>query len=474
MKKENQNIEFKESWNDEYIKWICGFANAFGGTIYIGINDNGDIIGLNDAHKLLEDIPNKVRDILGIIVDVNVLTQDNKEYIEIIVEPQLNPVNYKGQYHYRSGATKQELKGNALNKFMLEKHGKHWDSIPIMNLTIDELEEKAFENFKQKASKTQRISGEDLKLSNKLLLENLYLLDQNLLKRAGALLFFEQPEKYITGAFIKIGFFQNESDLIYHDEIHGNLFHQVDKTMELLLSKYMSAIISYQGVNRIETFPYPESALREAVINAIVHKDYSSRIPIQISVYPEKIIIWNPGELPKGWDIKKLTSEHPSYPFNPDIANAFFRAGIIESWGRGILKIIKDCINHGLISPSYNTHFSGLQIVLFYAKNKQKFAQKTAQKIAQKTAQKTAQKKGTEKAVLIKKNEKIESKKIKLQNRQKNLKLIEKNNQITSVQLANELDVSIRTIASHLSDLKKENILKRVGPDKGGYWLIME
>jgi ATP-dependent DNA helicase RecG len=246
VKKENQNIEFKESWNDEYIKWICGFANAFGGTIYIGINDNGDIIGLNDAHKLLEDIPNKVRDILGIIVDVNVLTQDNKEYIEIIVEPQLNPVNYKGQYHYRSGATKQELKGNALNKFMLEKHGKHWDSIPIMNLNIDELEEKAFENFKQKASKTQRISGEDLKLSNKLLLENLYLLDQNLLKRAGALLFFEQPEKYITGAFIKIGFFQNESDLIYHDEIHGNLFHQVDKTMELLLSKYMSAIISYQ------------------------------------------------------------------------------------------------------------------------------------------------------------------------------------------------------------------------------------
>jgi ATP-dependent DNA helicase RecG len=478
LKKESQNIEFKESWNDEYIKWICGFANAFGGTIYIGIKDNGDVLGVYDAQKLLEDIPNKVRDILGILVDVNVLTKENKEYLEIIVEPQLNPVNYKGQYHYRTGTTKQELKGSALNKFMLEKHGKHWDGVPVMNLTIDELEENAFINFKEKASKTQRVSKEQLQQSNKLLLEKLLLLDQNLIKRAGVLLFYGNPEKFISGAYIKMGFFKNESDLIYHDEIHGNLFHQVDKTMDLLLSKYMSAIISYQGVNRIERFPYPESALREAVVNAIVHKDYSSSIPIQISVYPDKLIIWNSGELPNGWDIKRLTSEHPSYPFNPDIANAFFRAGIIESWGRGILKIMKDCINYGLISPRYNTHFSGLQIILFYKNAAQKTAQKTAQKVAQKTTQKIAQKKNivsidfTDK---IKKNESEKNaKKNAKQNRQKILKIIQKNNQITSVQMANELDVSIRTIANYLSDLKKEKILKRIGPDKGGYWLIVE
>jgi ATP-dependent DNA helicase RecG len=151
-----------------------------------------------------------------------------------------------------------------------------------------------------------------------------------------------------------------------------------------------------------------------------------------------------------------------------------FRAGIIESWGRGILKIMKDCINYGLISPRYNTHFSGLQIILFY-KNA---AQKTTQKVAQKTAQKVAQKKDivsidfTDK---IKKNESEKNgKKIARQNRQKILKIIQKNNQITSVQMANELDVSIRTIANYLSDLKKEKILKRIGPDKGGYWLIIE
>ena len=103
---ENQNTEWKESWRDEYLKWICGFANAQGGKIYIGTDDKGNVIGVQDSKKLLEDIPNKVRDILGIIVDVNLLSQEDKDYIEICVNPSSYPVNDKGEYHYRSGSTK--------------------------------------------------------------------------------------------------------------------------------------------------------------------------------------------------------------------------------------------------------------------------------------------------------------------------------------------------------------------------------
>jgi len=109
--KENQDIEFKRLWKDEYIKWICGFANAKGGKIYIGVDDFGQDIGIDNAKKLLEDIPNKIRDILGIIVDVNMKTKDSNEYLEINIEPHTYPINFKGQYHYRSGSTKQELKG---------------------------------------------------------------------------------------------------------------------------------------------------------------------------------------------------------------------------------------------------------------------------------------------------------------------------------------------------------------------------
>ena len=111
MTQESQNIEFKESWRDEYLKWICGFANAQGGTLYIGVSDNGEVCGLQDAKILMEDIPNKVRDLLGILVDVNLKAEDGKEYLEIITESYPYPISYRGHYYQRSGATNQELKG---------------------------------------------------------------------------------------------------------------------------------------------------------------------------------------------------------------------------------------------------------------------------------------------------------------------------------------------------------------------------
>ena len=96
---ESQNIEYKQSWRDEYLKWICGFANANGGSIFIGKDDTGNVVGLADAKKLLEEIPNKVRDVLGVLADVNLHTTNQGDFIEIIVEGYPYPVNYKGQYH---------------------------------------------------------------------------------------------------------------------------------------------------------------------------------------------------------------------------------------------------------------------------------------------------------------------------------------------------------------------------------------
>jgi ATP-dependent DNA helicase RecG len=229
MTKENQNIEWKESWRDEYIKWICGFANAQGGTLYIGINDNGIVSGVDDAEKLLEDIPNKVRDVLGIMVNVNLLSENNLLYIEIIVEPYPYPINYKGKYHFRSGSTKQELKGLALNKFLLEKTGKHWDAMPQPFVKVADLETRAFDYLRKQAARSKRVDTIVLNEPNEALLIHLNLLENDLLKRAGFLLFHPMPDRYITGAYVKIGFFASQSDILYHDEVHGTLFEQVEK-----------------------------------------------------------------------------------------------------------------------------------------------------------------------------------------------------------------------------------------------------
>ena len=351
---ETQNIEYKSSWRDEYLKWICGFANANGGTIFIGKDDKGNIVGVAEAKKLLEDIPNKVRDVLGILVDVNLQETTEGDYLEIVVEPYPNPVNYKGQYHYRSGATKQELKGVALDKFLLQKQGKRWDSVTIPKVTIADLKQETLAFFRERGIRSKRlpdtISQDDLEQ----LLENLNLIEEGNLKRAAILLFHPNPEKFITGAYVKIGSFQREADLVFQDEVHGNLIEQVEKTIELLFTKYIKAIISYEGIHRVETYEYPKEAVREALLNAIAHKDYSGLTPIQIRVYRDKLMIWNEGTLPENWTLEKLLQSHSSRPYNPDIANAFFRCGYVESWGRGVRIMAELCEAQGLPQPFYN------------------------------------------------------------------------------------------------------------------------
>ncbi len=369
---EQQNIEYKSSWHDDYLKWICGFANAHGGTLFIGKDDDGNVKHLANSRKLLEDIPNQVRDLLGLMVDVNLHTEGGTDYLEIVVEPYPFPISLRGKYYYRSGSTLQELKGAALAKFLLQRQGKKWDGVPVPNVTAKELKNDTFDFFRKKATKSNRLEQEDLDGTNQELLESLqlYLEDEKMLKRAAVLLFHPKPEKYVTGANIKIGFFESDDELKFQDEVKGNLLEQAEKALDLLKTKYTQAIISYQDGSREETFTFPEEAVREALYNAITHKDYSSGIPIQISIYPNKMIFWNEGQLPENWTVEKLTQKHPSKPHNPDIANTFFRAGYIESWGRGTIKMINACKGHKIAPPIFSNIPPDFQVELIKYTNK--------------------------------------------------------------------------------------------------------
>lgn len=366
---ENQNLEYKETWRDEYLKWICGFANADGGKLYIGIDDSGHVVGVDKAKKLSEDIPNKIQDTLGIIADVNLLTDPSSqnEYIEIVVEPYPYPINYRGQYHYRSGSTKQELKGQALNKFIIERTGKRWDGIPVPRLSIADLSSEALRRFCRQAAKSNRVDAEVLNDSVEHLLHDLHLIDDatGLLKRAAVLLFHPDPEKYISGAYIKIGFFRTtDDDLAFQDEIHGPLMLQVDRAIDLLTTKYLTYAITYEGFTRQEKPAFPASALRETLLNAIAHKDYADAAPIQISVYPDHIVFWNAGQLPDNWTLENLLQKHPSRPHNPDIANALFRSGDIETWGRGFRKIIQSTLEQKQLPPQID-YQSGMMLTFY-------------------------------------------------------------------------------------------------------------
>ncbi len=240
-----------------------------------------------------------------------------------------------------------------MNKFLLERIGKKWDSVPIPNVQVEDLKLETFTFFKEKGIKSGRLEEESRNNTPLQVLENLKLVDKNILNRAAIMLFHPDPEKFVSGAYIKIGFFRTDSDLLFQDEIHGNLFEQVEKTMDLLLTKYTKALISYEGLTRVETHEYPKDALREAVLNAVAHKDYMGPYPIQISVYADKIMIWNYGRLPENWTVEDLLDKHSSQPRNPDIATAFFRSGYVESWGRGMEKMKNLCLDAKIIVPQF-------------------------------------------------------------------------------------------------------------------------
>jgi ATP-dependent DNA helicase RecG len=290
MTRENQNIEWKESWRDEYLRWVSGFANGQGGVLVIGRNDRGEPVGVADGSKLLADLPNKIRDLLGIMVDVN-----------------------------------------------------------------------------------------------------------------------------------------------------------------LLRTKYMKAAISYQGIQRIERFPVPYEALRETVLNALVHRDYAVPAPIQIRVYEHKLRVWNPAVLPDGWDLEKLLGAHASHPYNPDVANAFFRSGEIESWGRGIEKIFSACRRAD--TPPPNIHVDGHDLWVKFVFSPQYMAAiqgETGSKksTAQKTIQKTAQ---------------------------KILDILKSDPEISRAKIAEQLgDITESGVKYHLAKMKREGLIRRVGPDKGGHWEVLK
>ena len=362
---ENQNVEYKESWRDEYLKWICGFANAQGGRIYIGVDDNHEVVGMSDSKRLMEDIPNKIVTTLGIVAEVNLHKADGREYIEIVVSPSNVPIAFKGQYHYRSGSTKQELKGVALQQFLLKKMGLSWDDMPVPYATMEDIDRSAIDYFLRRSISSERMDEEEQNASTEDVLRNLDLITpEGELKSAAILLFGKRVHKFFPAAEFKIGRFHNdESDLIIQDVVDCNLIQMAGKVMDLLRSRYLVSPIRYEGMQRIEELEIPQKALRELIYNAIVHKLYSGPA-ILMRVFDKSVELWNYGLLPEELTPADLMKKHASYPRNRNIASVFYKAGFIESWGRGYKKIREEFEKAGHPVPTVEESGGGVLVTI--------------------------------------------------------------------------------------------------------------
>lgn len=362
--KEQQNIEFKQSWHDDYLKWVCGFANAQGGIIFIGKNDNGIVVGVDDYKKLMDEIPNKIKNSMGITGEVNLHEATGKYFIEIKTQSYSVPISLIGRYYYRSGSTKQELTGAALNEFLLKKSGKTWDDVIEPRASFEDINNKTVATFLKASENAGRLPEND-GLTLPELLEKLRLTENGKLKRAAIILFGKDPAKFYPNTFVKIGRFgKDDADIKFQETEEGNLIELLHAVLNQLNHKFLTRPIDFEGMHRIEKGEYPVSAIREMLLNALVHRNYMGA-PIQIRVYDDKINIWNEGSLPDGLTLDALKRSHSSRPRNPIIADVSFKGGYIDAWGRGTIKILDTCKLADLPEPEMKEQDGGFIITLF-------------------------------------------------------------------------------------------------------------
>lgn len=468
---ESQKIEYKSSWQEEYFSWLAGYANSKGGELYVGVNDDGYVIGLDDSTMefLLDRLPNQITSILGITVGIeheyvvergaNVkysfvpddiaskpenlyvrgtltekvledidkdpnnikdVTNDVKrlfneapgfvkqlrkstelrqniiknlkiwrkknpvyensdgtlDYVVISVTSFPYGISYHGRYYIRSGGTTKELNGAELSTFLMKRMGKSWDGLPIGGIRVSDLDVLAIQAYRDKSVNRNRHTIEEVYVSDDQIISDLKLFDKSeegkgQLLRGAMLMFHPDPEQYVAGAYIKIAYFAPEgayganksTDIIYHDDIHGPLMTQADKVMDILYTKYLKALISYDGLQRIETFMTTPDVLREVVLNAINHKVYESGNPILISVYDDRIIVFNEGYWPfDEIDVEKVYEWHSSYPHNPVLSSIFYNSGEIESYGSGFQKIKAACDKQNTPYPIVTATPRGIKV----------------------------------------------------------------------------------------------------------------
>lgn len=345
--KEDQHVEFKESWHDEYTRYVSAFCNTQGGVLYIGLNDNGTVVGIEHPEKLIERLPNFIAQKTGIMPLVHLKESNGKEYLEIEVQPSAMPISVHGRYYTRSGSVTSELQGNQLNMFLAAKMGLTWESVVEEDFSLDDIDIETVERFKLLAK--DRVPSIEQETDILALMKRLNLVVGG---RAAVVLFGKNVQKYVLQARIKIGKFLSETEVLTTDIIEGNLIQQVDRALDILRTKYLLSYISYEGIHRREKLVYPYEALREALLNSIIHREYFVSSEIQIRIYDDKLVMGNEARL-QDITVEDLSRPHPSRPHNKLIADVFYKAGFIESWGRGTQRIIDNCVAEGLSAPAY-------------------------------------------------------------------------------------------------------------------------
>ena len=311
--------------------------------------------------------------------------------------------------------------------------------------TIDDIDEEKVKDFIRLA-KLKRGFPLSETTSVEAVLTHLNLLEKSKITNAAILLFGKNPQRFfITSEIRCASFYGNtvEKPIPSYKVFKGDLFELIDQALEFVLNKLDYRIETREKEVSIPgSYEIPREVITEAIVNAVVHRDYNSNASVQVMVFRNRVEIWNPGMLPLGWTTDKLKKLHNSVPKNPLIAEPMYLTAYIERLGTGTTDMVRKSKKAGLPEPEFIQEDIFRTIIYRLDTTKE-----TREKIREKIREKT---------------------------REKIINLIKNNPEITQTQLSEEVGISVKGIEYQISKLKKLGILKRIGPDKGGHWEIVE
>lgn len=343
-KKEGDRLEFKLSFSDmsDILRTICALANHRGGIILIGVSDDGKIVGVGVDNTILSRLENTIRETIEprIYPTITVRAIDDKNVVVINVPEGINkPYFYRGICYTRIGPVTRAVGRDGIIEILKSKVS--FDTIEFSG-TVS-IREDIVRRLVERAKEQRRMK---IRFTNvKEVLKKLGVHG----KRASVLLFSD--DLVFPQATIKCAAFRGD-EKIDDETIYGNIIEQVEKALDFI-KRNIKKSYKVSGLERKEFWEYPTEALREAIVNAIAHRDYFMTSPIYIKIYEDHISIQNPGELPPPLTVEMLKKEHPSIPRNPLIAEVFYLWGYIEKWGEGTNRMIETCIEHGLPEPIF-------------------------------------------------------------------------------------------------------------------------
>ncbi len=459
QKGESDILEFKRNFDKDAIETITAFANTRGGILLVGVEDDCHISGTSTNKETLQNWLNQVKlsTIPSIIPDMEVIEVRNKQVVFIrVMEYPIKPVSFRGRYIKRVKNSNHQMDIGEVTDLHLKTFNTSWDYYIDNHHSLEDISLEKVRAFIELANeyKDIKISDDPIRLLNKF-----ELIRENKITYGGFLLFMKDTSALTT---IELGRFQTPTIIKDSVTLKSDLFYEVEAVMDFIKKHINKSYIITGNLQREERWDYPLAALREIVVNAIVHRDYRDASDSIVKIFDDRIEFYNPGKLPEGLDIEKLLSgDYISTIRNKKTAEIFKEANIIEKYGSGIRRIQEGFSAHGLPAPQFEEIGSGFRVTVFRnSTDKDRIKDRLKDRLKDRI-------KGEKPKYPGRTPSKPEEKEKML------LQKISEDPLVTAEELSAFLNMNVRNTRKYLAKLKEEGKIKRTGSRKNGSWEVL-